>query len=69
MSVEIVKVTCQECDKVFEEKKTWHGQSEICKECVKNRKRQVCKRHSKQLKNYEIVSSKECVFCKVENIF
>lgn len=60
MKTIMVLVTCQECGKGFTEKKTWHGQSEICSECSKKRtEKDNCKRHGG-------IRGLNCYPCKLE---
>ena len=59
----MIKTTCQECSKSWMEKKTWHGQSEICDECAdKRRLRTNCKRHGGR-------DGDDCYLCQLEGKF
>ena len=60
MNNQIVSVICQECGDKFEEKKTWHGQSEICHKCDQKRtNRDNCKRHGGK-------QGLDCFVCRLE---
>ena len=59
----VAMARCLECGTVWKEAYAWHGQSEICKECVDERSlRDDCKRHSGR-------DGLDCYFCSLEKSF
>lgn len=63
MNNKLITVVCQDCGNNFDEMKTWHGQSEICKECAKKRTDlNNCKRHGGK-------HGQNCYPCKLEQAF
>lgn len=63
MKTQLVSVVCQDCNKSFQEKKYWYGQSEVCGSCsTKRTNSDNCKRHGGK-------KGLNCYPCKLEGKF
>jgi len=63
MKEKMVFASCHNCGKRWKEKKTWHGQSETCGSCVKERRlRDNCVRHLGR-------DGQDCYLCELEGKF
>ena len=59
----MITVICEDCKTKFKEPKTWHGQSEICLKCAKNRTiKNNCVRHGGK-------HGQDCYLCELEGRF